>query len=585
MNAKIAALKAKYASGNYTVQTNEETGNTSHVSQGEPTPIRKIINPLDQTPKDKQFADSDDLEALTQGMDQEQTQEEAELLATNPSIPFMVIRNALDDGRDMVYFRDDFYRRGLTHFSKVSRITIERQVMDYLKKKLRGAYTAGIIDTTIKTFEKEVGLSGDEVQARVNPPGYFNCTNGVLKFTDKGVVLLEHKAAEVQSFIFLDKPVVAYDPEASREWSDKLLICLGEKDAPSRRNMLGMVSAGMAPDLLRKVIDRIPAMLSVNKAGQNGSSVLMEIFTLLFGKSQVSRLNLREFQNADSNGCRNELYQMQGCRWNFPDENAGTGIRIDGLASLKATLTNGHVDSRNLREKSFSFKPNIVCHFPMNDTPNINYSDDSVTSRYIGISWPYIFKSKIDPNNPRHKEADLRFNLNAAGGESFVVEHVLPGLLLELVDAFYFTFKNGFDRSETLKLFRQSGANDDHVTEFLERVEAVPTHTLEDKWASENCISLDDLFNQYMLYCIDEQLVIRMEGYENRFQGYKILGNYTGSAFDQPKTDPKQLKKHLMKYHKIEFAIPGEKTMRANNLGSRKNHAHLNMSRYFNPDF
>ena len=585
MNAAIEALKAKYAAGNYTVQTQEETSVTTDASQEERTPIKKVINPLEETPKEKQFADAGDLEAVTEGMDEEQSAEEAELLATNPSIPFMVIRGALSDGRDMVYFRDDFYRRGLTHYTKVSRVSVERQVMEYLKKKLRGAYTAGIIDTTVRTFEKEVALSGDEVEMRVNPPGYFNCTNGVLKFTPQGVVLLKHGSPETSSFIFLDKPVVKYDTDADRTGANNLLSCLGDVNAPSRRNMLGMVAAGIAPDLMRKNIDRIPAMLSVNKAGQNGSSVLMEIFMLLFGKSQVSRLNLREFQNADTNGCRNELYQMQGCRWNFPDENAGTGIRIDGLASLKATLTNGYVDSRNLREKSFSFKPNIVCHFPMNDTPNINYSDDSVTSRYVGIKWPYIFKSNPDPNNPRHKQADLRFNLNAAGSETYVVQEVLPGLLLELIDSFYHTFKHGFDRSETMKLFRQSGANDDHITEFLERVQAVPTHMLPDKWSSENCISIEDLFNQYICYCVDEQLVLRVDGYEGKFMGYKVLGNYSNSQFHQPKTDPKQLKKHLMKFHKIEFDIPGANTQKANNLSSRKVHAFIRMTPYFQADF
>jgi phage/plasmid-associated DNA primase len=574
-SSKIEALKAKYAAGNYTTAAEEE-------QPPEIQPVKKVVNSHEVA--DQQFEqkrlEGTDTAKLLEGLPEEQAAEEAELLATNPSIPFLVIKNALNDGRGVVYFRDGFYRQGKTHYTRIDETLIKRQIIDYLKQKLRAAYSAGIINTTLATFKLQVELSPEEAQERINPPGYFNCTNGILKFNEGGVELLKHGSSSTMGFIFLDKPCVAYDIEASRQWANNLLVCLGEADAPSRINMLGMVAAGLAPNVMRKKIDRIPAMLSVSKPGQNGSSVLMEVLTLLFGKSQVSRLNLREFDNADKHGCRNELYQMQGCRWNFPDENTGAGIRIDGLASLKATLTNGFIDSRNLHQSSFSFKPNIVCHFPMNDTPNINYSDDSVTSRYIGIKWPYIFKSNPDSNNPRHRKADLRFNLNAEGSEAFIRKNVLPGLLLELIDAFYSTLKNGFDRSETLQLFRQSGANDDHVTQFLERFEAVPTNVLADKWA--NAMPMDELFNRYIAFCIDEGLVLR-QMHEGKLLRLTILGHYS-TPFDQPKTDPQLLKKHLRQFNKYEFAIPSPCSAKAHGL-KRSTHCFIKMNHAFNGDF
>lgn len=574
---KLAALKAKMAGGNYSVA---QPGEALAQKEPHPTVIKKVINSHEKANnlKDRTHVDRRDT-SLLEDVTADAQEEEIKLLEASPSIPFIAIRKALNDGAGLVFFRGGFYRKGLTFYQAISTHTLKQRVMEFLKEKLPGAYTSGIITSIMATLEFQVSLSAEEVAERLNPPGFFNCVNGVLEFRADGVVLHEHGSAKVCDFIFLDEPRIVYDADTDRTQARRLLECLGDADAVSRRNMVGMIAAGIHPALIRSKVDRIPAMLSVAKQGQNGASVLMEIFTLMFGKSQVCRLNLQEFKNADDNGCRNELYQMQGCRWNLPDENAGGNHRIDAIASLKATLTNGSVDSRNLREKQFSFKPNVVAHFPMNDIPKINYSDDSVTSRYIAIKWPYVFKSKIDKSNPTHRQADLKFNLNATGSEDWIIKNVLPGLLLELVDAFYYTLKKGFDKSETFELLKRAGSTGDHISEFLEEIEAIPSQHLKNKW--DNCIALDALFERYMNYCVANHLVVRKEGYEGKFVGYQVLGNYRNAGYKEPKCDPQQLKEHLEKYHKLVFQKPTSGVAKTRPGMTSRNHCMIKVNNNF----
>lgn len=358
----------------------------------------------------------------------------------------------------------EIYQRTATHYVRTSKPILHRKAFKYVQQEYPKQAKPKLVEDVVKFLVMDTAIDGETWSTRVNPDGYLNCMNGVLRVLPIGVKLLDRDDDEVKDFIFLDRPVVSYDPDACRSHAERLMFgCL---EGESRNLYQRVMGASLNVSAVRRLQSRLPGLISPGTSGSNGKSVNNELVARIHGPSAVAYLGLEYFKSkAGDDPSRNDLWKLAGKKLNIPPESVAS-VNISSSPTLKATVTGDTITSRGLFKDAFSFAPRCVMHFSLNSSTIANAADEATTTRWRFLKWPFSFVKQPDLNQPHQKPVDGRYN--PAGGDfSFIDNEVLPGYLNLLIDGFMDACAIGFPTDESSEIAGANAADTDHVSKFM----------------------------------------------------------------------------------------------------------------------
>lgn len=440
-------------------------------------------------------------------------------------------------------------------FKRINRVMLQREVSRFLQKYLPKQRTAKRAEDTVKLLLMEAEITGEEWVQRVNPDGYLNCTNGVLRILPCGCKLLDRDDDEVKDFIFLDQPFVRYDPDADRSYAEQLMF--GSLEGESRQLFQRVMGASLNVHAVRQHVDRIPALNSPNTTGANGKSANNGIIARIHGASAVSHLGLEYFLGKQGDDpARNDLHMLAGKKVNLPAESE-SNFNLSNLGNLKAAITGDTLKSRGLFKDTFVFNPRCVFHFSLNNSTIINGTSEATTTRWRLLEWPFSFTS--NPTTERQKKGDPRLN-PTSGDCSFIDEHVLPGYLNLMIDGFMDACAHGFPSEVSNQLMEDNAAQHDHVADFIQAMGLKVADSTAKPW-----VQLADLHQLYLYWLREVKLdendpardLISCMGKTYRVEKAKeFAGN---GKYDALKPSGNALGDYLHRQRGIKVVRPGER--------------------------
>ena len=259
--------------------------------------------------------------------------------------------------------------------------------------------------------------------AIVNPQGYLNCKNGILKLSWQGRQLITELLPHDPSLIFLDAPTATYNPDADAADLNNLLECL---DPTPREILLRTVAASLDLEAIRKFHCRLPRAVLLYGLGSNGKDALRGLIFRLYGGKGCSSVSLTDFLAYD-HGRKFGLADLEGSRINWPSETVAAAS-LDSCNSLKAVITGDPISFERKGIQERRGNPHCVLLFNTNDPPKLVAATEAIKSRWAIIPFSKTFKSNPDPANGELK-ADPRFKDDPA----FIDEHLLPAFLNRLL--------------------------------------------------------------------------------------------------------------------------------------------------------
>lgn len=307
--------------------------------------------------------------------------------------------------------------------------------------------------------------------ATVNPQGYLNCKNGVLKLSWQGRQLITELLPHAPGLIFLDAPTVTYNPDADPTDLNRLLECL---EAIPRGILLKTVVASLDLEAIRKFHCRLPRAVLLYGFGANGKDVSRGLVFRLYGGRGCSSVSLTDFLAYD-HGRKFGLADLEGSRINWPSETVAAAS-LDTCNSLKAVITGDPISFERKGIQERRGIPQCVLLFNTNDPPKLVAATEAIKSRWAIIPFTKTFKSNPDPSKGELK-ADPRFKDDPA----FIDECLLPAFLNRLLVELQDLALNGIDYEgveDELEALRRKSC---HLWDFCEEegLEADPNGRVE----------------------------------------------------------------------------------------------------------
>lgn len=442
------------------------------------------------------------------------------------------------------------YEKSRTHFQTITRSGLRRMVLMHLEEFNRKKFSNKLATEVIHTFVTMIELR-DEVWAdKVNPDGFINCSNGIVKISaEADPQLFGHGDPAVADLIFLSEPLVRFDPMADKREAERLLYgCLEGESLMIYKRLIGSTLN------FSEVVNahaRIPMVVSADSSGMNGKSVNDECVSIIHGETSVAHVGLETFkdrqgEDADKNG----MWQLINKRYNCPTESL-CNFNISDCKLIKQTTSGEDITTRSNYRDQMTFRPRCGMHFSLNRMPLINSNKESATSRIRVIQWPFTFKMSPNPNNRYERQADPKLDpKNKAKNGSFIYEELLPGYLLLMIEGFNEAIQYGFPESESLDLIKDIQGETDHVAKFLSDMGLVRSES------STFTLSIKELYALYEFWLYEKDAGLEMRGDFgfNRETGavqYNPQFKQKRVEFEEIKAFPTQLAKHLLLYKQI----------------------------------
>jgi phage/plasmid-associated DNA primase len=292
----------------------------------------------------------------------------------------------------------------------------------------------------------------------INPPGYLNLANCVLKIGWEGSTPSWKALPKSGDIKFTYPGTVKYDPAADPKMCDRLLSALD----PEPREILLRVLAG-ALDLpkVRALRGRAVRTLFLWGAGSNGKDAIRETVAQILGGYGMGAISLAGFAQYDA-GRKFPLANLPNYRVNWSSESGE--VDVDGLQSLKAAQTGDVLQCERKGKDETEFTPNTVFIFNTNQPPKMTGSFNSSSSRYAVIQFSKTFKD--NPSAPGEIQADPRFK----NDPRFITEQVAPAFLNYLLAALTRVAADGIDYSPLDQTLREVRSRASHLLEFFDDI-------------------------------------------------------------------------------------------------------------------
>lgn len=379
------------------------------------------------------------------------------ILSSEDTPGLVALRELFPDEKNWRTINGDIHHFNGTYYEKAEDFFLASKITDVLRRcqqfsaseqgitsKRPYAKSSHVRDALefIRTAFQPVRLE------EVNPSGFVNCTNGVVVLqwnrtgTDFTTELVPHSSA----FVFTDKPVVKFDPEADPKHCDRLLECL---QADQVASVLRVLAAAIDLEKVRAQKGRSVKTLFFSGDGNNGKDSLREAIKPIMGRRGISACSVQDFKAYDQ-GRKFGLAGLASSRINWASEN-DVSARIDNIQSLKQAATGDTLQSEPKHIQGQDFDPRCVLIFNCNGVPNLVAKSQAASSRYAVV--PFSKTYTEIPTRPNHVQADSRFKYDL----QWVYENVCPALLNRLLAELRLLLKEGIDYSafeETLEANR-----------------------------------------------------------------------------------------------------------------------------------
>ena len=357
------------------------------------------------------------------------------------------------DGRYITLNQRDLYRWVGTHYQLVPDCQELKRIADYCRGR---KFSPSVVKNILELQKLATGITTDQV----NPPGYLNCTNGVLRWWWDGDKLRTELLPHNPDLIFIDPPAVEYNPDADPTSLNRLLECL----EPQPREIL-MRTLACALDLpaVRKRQARTPRAVLLYGTGANGKDSIRTAVFRLFGGRGCTAVSLRDFQAYDG-GRKFGLADLEHSRVNWPSETVPAG-KLDRVESLKLVVTGDpiSIERKGIQERRLT--PQTVLLFNCNQLPNMTAATEAIKSRYAIIPFTKTYKANPDPAKGELL-ADPRFKDDPA----FIDREILPALLNLLLAKLQVVAVDGIDYSPVADQIDELRRRSSHLVQFCEDV-------------------------------------------------------------------------------------------------------------------
>ena len=355
------------------------------------------------------------------------------------------------DGRYITLNQRDLYRWVGTHY----KLVLDCQELARIAAYCRGRkFSPSVVKNILELQKLATGITTDQV----NPPGYFNCTNGVLRWWWDGDKLRTELLPHNPDLIFIDPPSVTYNPNADSTALNRLLECL---EPQPREILIRTLACALDLPAVRKRQARTPRAVLLYGTGANGKDSIRTAVFRLFGGRGCTAVSLRDFQAYDG-GRKFGLADLEHSRVNWPSETVPAG-KLDRVESLKLVVTGDpiSIERKGIQERRLT--PQTVLLFNCNQPPNMTATTEAIKSRYAIIPFTRTYKAHPDPAKGE-LPADPRFKDDPA----FIDREILPALLNLLLQKLQVVAVDGIDYSPVADQIDELRRRSSHLIQFCE---------------------------------------------------------------------------------------------------------------------
>ncbi|MCS6791183.1 MAG: DUF5906 domain-containing protein, partial [Oscillatoriaceae bacterium SKYG93] len=346
------------------------------------------------------------------------------------------------------------YRWAGTHYELVPDDAELSRIAAYCRE--RGKPSPSTIKSVLELQKLTVGVTAD----KVNPPGYFNCTNGVLHWWWEGSTLRWELLPHSPDLLFIDSPTVTYDPSADDSQLNRLLECL---EPPHREILVRTLACALDLPNIRRFRSREPKALLLYGQGANGKDAIRTAIFRLFGGRGCTAVSLSDFQAYDS-GRKFPLADLEFSRVNWPSETVPVG-KLDRVESLKLVVTGDpiSIERKGIQERRMT--PQTVLLFNCNQPPNLMAATDAIKTRYAIVPFNRVYKQNPDASRGE-LQADPRFK----DDPQFIDKEILPALLNLLLVKLQAVATEGIDYTPVDDQIQELRRRSSHLVRFCEDV-------------------------------------------------------------------------------------------------------------------
>jgi phage/plasmid-associated DNA primase len=298
----------------------------------------------------------------------------------------------------------------------------------------------------------------------INPPG-INLKNGFLRpvYTpDKKVrfELLPHTPERCCTY----KANFEYQPDADDTEFQHIMDSMLPRDY--QEILFRLLGASIDLQEVRKRKGRAARLLMMYGVGSNGKDTVKEWVSMLYGGHGLTSVPLQAFRKADRDRSF-DLLPLVYSRLNWSSENAA--VSIDTCQTLKNFVTGDEMHVEEKKVQGFTIKPKAVGIFNLNELPHIETMQESISSRYAIIEFPYVFT--MNPTQANERPVNPRIK----GDPEFIRQTILPALLNRVLQGFQDILASGVDYSSTDPLMLKVRQENSHLLQFIEEEEMVET--------------------------------------------------------------------------------------------------------------
>ncbi|MEM9452118.1 MAG: DUF3854 domain-containing protein [Cyanobacteria bacterium P01_E01_bin.6] len=349
-----------------------------------------------------------------------------------------------------------------------------------------------------KRVRDQIKLRFYKRPCELNPPGYFNLKNTIIKVTtdiEEKMVWWDKVERSHDSYPYFNYcREFDWNPSAQSTHWTKIKSAL---DEPYRSILFKTIAASIDLVSVRKIHGRGTRCLFLLGAGNNGKDTPRIVIDQIFGSS-VTSISMSEIKNADTNGDCNHLWPLEFSQLNWSSE--AKTVRLDRNDILKAMLTGESMRVRRMRQDGNLINPACVMIFTSNNDPVVTTTAEAIKSRFGMIRFNKVFKD--NPQKSNELQADPRYKEDP----QFLLNHVTSAAFLDLLRMYKQVIEDdcGINYSPLDATYTEIQDESSHLSRFVQDIGLI-----EDE---NNQVPLVVLWEQLKRWYIIEEMAIINDG-------------------------------------------------------------------------
>jgi len=347
-------------------------------------------------------------------------------------------------------------------------IFVEDKGNKKIKEVIKNIWGSEITSHDISEILMHIECSSSISLLKCNPKGKIPLENGILLLDEGKIIPFKNEPEEIFTF----RVPVKYDPSAECPRIEKFLSdILSEKDIPTILELIGYC--------LYQEYPFHKAFMFVGE-GDNGKSTLINLIKTFLGEENTASISLQELETN-----RFAKAQLHGKLANLFADLTQKSLRETGIFKM---LTGSDIITTDQKWGDFlTFKNHAKLIFSANTLPRVFDNTDAFFRRWIILNFPRTFSQEDkDP-----------FILR-----KITTEEELSGLLNKALEG----LRRLLEKGE----FTTSGTTDEWREKYIRLSDPIKSFVMDClEEAPENVVVYEDLYNEFVEYCIFNNLPVK----------------------------------------------------------------------------